>query len=142
MIINGNLITQRTYLTEIQLTSVTTGQQFQFNDVPTLRLGNIRLEGLQVFTADQLAVSPNGNTVISAAGSTGLVLTLAEERNDQIIYQIPIYDLISVNNGGLIRLFNSLQINLIKSFVQIMDGTSLNANESVLINWIYTPTGK
>lgn len=131
-------VIEYSYLAEIKLVNAPlAGQTVPFLDIPQLRLAmkSVKTVGLSVFTATQLAVSPNSNTMVSTVA--GMVLTLQVEGSAQDIYNIPCVDLLSASNSGLIRLFKEKTINFPKSFITILSATSLNLNESVCFNIIY-----
>ena len=129
-------IIYNSYLVEVNLTTVAVGQRYYFLDVPTLRAPYIFVQGIEAYNGDQVKLSPNNSTIISAAGSTGIVVTFAVRETEEV-YQIPYYTLIASANGGLIREFANKQINLTKSYVTILDSTNLNAAESCIFNFYY-----
>jgi len=127
-------IISKSYLTEINLVNAPTqGAKVPFLDIPMLR--GVRTIGLSCFTETQLTKSPNNKTIVSTVA--GLVLTLAVVSTEEI-FQFPCYDLVSGNNSGLIRLLNNKIIDLPKSFITILDTSSLSQDESVCFNFIYT----
>lgn len=130
------MIIENSYLVEVNLPSITLGQRYTFLDIPQLRYNAVTMMGIEAFTANQLATSPNNKTVISAAGSVNIVCTFVVNETEDI-YQIPYYTLISSNNAGLIREFQNKRINLVKSYITILNVTGLNANESVMFNFYY-----
>lgn len=130
------MIIENSYLVEVNLPSITLGQRYTFLDIPQLRYNAVTMMGIEAFTASQLATSPNNKTVISAAGSVNIVCTFVVNETEDI-YQIPYYTLISSNNAGLIREFQNKRINLVKSYITILNVTGLNANESVMFNFYY-----
>ena len=137
MIVNGNLVAGRTYMTEVLLTSNSTNQSFNFLDIPTLRFPNVAMEAIQIFTATQNTISPNGNTVIAASALPGLTLTLSIGGQEERIKDYSCYDLVPSLNGGLIRVFNNLQVNLVKSYIKIVDTSIVTANTSVLVQFTF-----
>ena len=130
-------IINNSYLVEVNLTTVANGQRYYFLDVPTLRAPYIFVQGIEAYSSDQVALSPNNSTIISAAGATGIVVTFAVRETEEV-YQIPYFTLISAANAGMIREFANKQINLTKSYVTILDSTNLNAAESCIFNFYYT----
>jgi len=130
------MIIQNSYLVEVNLPSVNLGQRYTFIDIPQLRYNAVTMMGIEAFTSTQLATSPNNKTVISAAGSVNLVCTFVVDETEDI-YQIPYYTLISGVNSGLIREFQNKRINLVKSYITVLNTTSLNANESAMFNFYY-----
>lgn len=130
------MIIENSYLVEVNLPSITLGQRYTFLDIPQLRYNAVTMMGIEAFTASQLATSPNNKTVISGAGSVNIVCTFVVNETEDI-YQIPYYTLISSNNAGLIREFQNKRINLVKSYITILNVSGLNANESVMFNFYY-----
>jgi len=121
---------------ELNLPTISLGQRYTFLDVPQLRYNAVIIEGLEAFTADQLAVSTNNKPIIGVLGALNLVLTLVVDETEEI-YQIPYYTLISANNAGLIREFANKRINLVKSYITILNTTNLAAGNSVIFNFYY-----
>lgn len=134
-------VIQNSYLAEIKLVNVpAAGQKVNFLDIPQLRddpsdpRRRVLTVGVSSYSAAQLTTSPNANTVVSTL--VGLVATFAIHSTEEI-FQIPVADLNSATNSGLIRLFKDKVINFPKSYITILDATGLNQNESVLFNVIY-----
>ena len=129
------LIISRSYLVEVNLANaVSTGARYNFLDVPQLR--KVYVQGVEAFDITGLAVSPNGKTIVSAAGSLSVIVTLCVGDKEDI-YQIPYYTLVAKNNGGIIREFANKMINLTKSYVQLVGTAGLTANESCIFNFYY-----
>lgn len=134
-------VIQNSYLAEIKLVNVpANGQKVNFLDIPQLRddprdpRRRVFTVGVSSYDVNQLAISPNSNPVVSTLA--GLVVTFAIHSTEEI-FQIPVIDLNSVSNSGLIRLFKDKIINFPKSYITILDSTGLNQNDSVLFNVIY-----
>lgn len=127
-------IIEKSYLVEINLGTVAAGKQINFQFIPQLQ-GSF-IYGIQAFSATQMAITPNGATSAAVAGIANCTVTFVVG-DDQDIYQMPIYDLISQNTAGLVRMFKNKVINLTKSFVTINGVTSLNNNEAICFQFIY-----
>lgn len=134
-------VIQNSYLAEIKLVNVpANGQKVNFLDIPQLRddprdpRRRVFTVGISSYDVNQLAISPNSNPVVSTLA--GLVVTFAIHSTEEI-FQIPVIDLNSVSNSGLIRLFKDKIVNFPKSYITILDSTGLNQNDSVLFNVIY-----
>lgn len=127
----------RSYLAEVNLGNSTPGQGQNINiqDYPQLR--DIMLTGVEVLFDDNIEVSPSGKVVVDRL--TGITLTLLDKFNMEMVYQYPTYDLNPSLNGGFYRDFVPFQLQLTKSYISILDTTGLNANESVVINFLYVP---
>lgn len=135
-------IIKNSYLVEVNLTTLTTGQRYNFLDVPTLRAPFIFVQGIEAFTANELTNSPNGAALVTALGAAGIVVTFAVAETEDI-YQIPYYTLVASQNAGIIREFANKQINLTKSYITVLDATNLTAAQSAVFNFYYQiKTGK
>jgi hypothetical protein len=119
----------RSYLIEVNLGATVpgAGSQVYINDYPTLR--NVFLYGVMAHSATTLAVSPSGKSAITAAG----------ERAMEIIHNYPIYDLDPINVSGFYRDYQPFPLQLTKSYITINTTTNLSANQSVLLNILYSP---
>ena len=135
------MIINRSYLVELNLPSISVGQRFFFLDVPQLRYNAVVIEGVEGFINTGLVSSPNGKNIISATGQLNLVVTLVVDETEEH-YQIPYYTLVSGNNAGLIREFNNKRINLVKSYITILNTTGLTAGESAIFNFYYRNQAK
>jgi hypothetical protein len=132
----NNLIIKRSQQIEFRLTgSLSTGKRFFATDIPNLSRNNIVVYGLEFFTSAQEATTPTGNTVVGS--STGITVTLRDNKKQEFMYQVPMYTLIRANNAGLIVLLKPRIINLTDCYVQITNTTGLNLNESVAANLYY-----
>jgi len=127
-------IIENSYLVEIPLGTPAANAQRNFNFIPQLE--GAEIYSVQAFTATQVGVSPNGATVIAAAGAASVVCTFCVG-NDQDIFLYPYYDLIASNNGGLQRMLKNKRLNLTKSFITMLTAANLNANESLIFQFFY-----
>jgi len=127
----------RSYLAEVNLgtTAPGNGQNINIQDYPQLR--DVIITGVQVFSQNQVAVSPQGKTVVTTL--SGITLTLMDKFNMEMIYQYPSYDLNPVNVSGFYRDFVPFELQLTKSYISVLSNTCLNANESVCLNFFYVP---
>lgn len=138
--ITTELIITNSYLAEINFSQAgAAGQRVYFKDIPTLtpRDGKTVIEtvGLEVFTRDDLNTSPNGATMITSANLATLLLTLTVGSRERC-YLIPCNTLRSTLQGGFIRRFYNLPINIVKSYVQVVT-SGISAGESVCFNFYY-----
>ena len=86
----NNLIIKRSQLIEAQFTGTpATGKKYQFTEIPNISRNNIVIYGFEAFTATQLAVTPNNNTVVASGVSDQLVVTLIDNDNKERVYQLP-----------------------------------------------------
>ena len=125
----------RSYLAEVNLGTTVpgAGQNINIQDFPQLR--DVIITGVQAYSAGQVAISPQGKTVVSTL--TGITLTLMDKFNMEMIYQYPTFDLNSANTSGFYRDFFPFDLQLTKSYISILSNAGLNANESVCLNFFY-----
>jgi hypothetical protein len=125
----------RSYLAEVNLgtTIPGNGQNINIQDYPQLR--EVYICGLEIFDSNQLAISPSGKTVV--AGLNGLTITLMDKFNMEMVYQYPCFDLNPANVGGFYRDIKPFFLQLTKSYISVLDATTVAANESVMLNIFY-----
>jgi hypothetical protein len=139
----NNLIIKRSQLIEAQFTGTpAAGKKYQFTEIPNISRNNIIVYGFEAFTATQLAVTPNNNTVVAAGVSDQLVVTLIDSDNKERIYQLPYYTAIRSLNGGFVLMVKPFILNLTRSYVQITSATGINANEVASFNLYYSIIGE
>ena len=139
----NNLIIKRSQLVEAQIVGTpAAGKKYQFTDVPNISRNNIIIYGFEVFTAAQLAVTPNNNTVIPSTVSDQLVVTLVDNENREIIYQLPYYTAIRSLNGGFVLMVKPFILNLTRSYVQITSATGISENQVASVNLYYSIVGE
>jgi len=139
----NNLIIKRSQLVEAQIVGTpAAGKKYQFTDVPNISRNNIIIYGFEVFTAAQLAVTPNNNTVIPSTVSDQLVITLVDNENREIIYQLPYYTAIRSLNGGFVLMVKPFILNLTRSYVQITSATGISENQVASVNLYYSIIGE
>jgi hypothetical protein len=139
----NNLIIKRSQLVEAQIVGTpAAGKKYQFTDVPNISRNNIIIYGFEVFTAAQLAVTPNNNTVIASDRSDQLVITLVDNENREIIYQLPYYTAIRSLNGGFVLMVKPFILNLTRSYVQITSATGISENQVASVNLYYSIIGE
>ena len=139
----NNLIIKRSQLIEAQFTGTpAAGKKYQFTEIPNISRNNIIVYGFEAFTATQLAVTPNNNTVVASGVSDQLVVTLIDNENKEKIYQLPYYTAIRSLNGGFVLMVKPFILNLTRSYVQITSATGINANEVASFNLYYSIIGE
>lgn len=134
-------IIRQSYAVELILTTIAVGQRYQFQDIPQLRGGTVFVTGIDAYSASGLTISPSQKTIISAAAAPNVVCVFAVGETEDI-YQIPYSALISQLNGGLIRMFDSKAINLVKSYCILNSVSGVTAGESLFFNFYYTDAKK
>jgi hypothetical protein len=139
----NNLIIKRSQLIEAQFTGTpAAGKKYQFTEIPNISRNNIIVYGFEAFTATQLAVTPNNNTVVASSVSDQLVVTLIDSDNKERVYQLPYYTAIRSLNGGFVLMVKPFILNLTRSYVQITSATGINANEVASFNLYYSIIGE
>ena len=125
----------RSYLAEVNLGTTTpgNGQNINVQDYPQLR--EVYICGLEVFDSAQLSISPSGKAVVTQL--KGLSVTLMDKFNMEMVYQYPAFDLNPANVGGFYRDLKPFYLQLTKSYVTVLDATTVAANESVMLNIFY-----
>jgi len=120
---------------ELKLTSNSGGTSLNFADVPQLR--GKYVQGIEAFTDAQVKKTMTQTDVIADAGKNGLLCNIVVD-SDTILENLPYYTLISTYNGGLIREFKNIKININKSNIYIGDGTNIVTNTSAFFTFYYT----
>jgi len=132
----NNLVIKRSQQIEFRLTgSIATGKRYNATDIPNLSALNCVVYGIEFFSATQEATTPSGNTVVGT--TTGVTVTLRDNKKQEFMYQIPMYTLIRANNAGLIVLLKPRIINLTDCYVQLTNTTGITLGESVAANIYY-----
>lgn len=126
---------KRSYLIEINVgtTIPGNGSNINFQDYPQLR--NVYFAGCTVLDRNTCTKSPSGKTIV--LDTNGITLTLLDKFNQEIMHQYPTVDLNPYYNSGFYRDIVPFPIQLTKSYITILDNTTIAANESFLINIFY-----
>jgi hypothetical protein len=125
----------RSILVELPLTTTANGSTLNFNDVPQLR-GKF-VQGIEAYTSTQVSKSQTQRTIIGSGSQSAFLVNLVTD-SETTFENIPYFTLISSNNGGLIREFNNLKININKSNIYISFNTGLTTAQSALFTFYYT----
>lgn len=128
------LIIKNSYLVEVNLGTPAASAQVNIGTINEL-LGRI-IYGVQAFSVADVALSPNGQTVVSSAGLASLTLTLIEQ-DRQNVFLYAMSDLRAPNVNGRQRAFRPAKYDLTRSFITMMTATNLVANDRVLLNFYY-----
>jgi hypothetical protein len=132
----NNLVIKRSQQIEFRLTgSIATGKRYNATDIPNLSALNCVVYGIEFFSSTQEATTPSGNPVVGT--TTGVVVTLRDNKKQEFMYQVPMYTLIRANNAGLIVLMKPRIINLTDCYVQLTNTTGITLNDSVAANIYY-----
>jgi hypothetical protein len=125
----------RSILVEIPLTTTAAGSTINFADVPQLR-GKF-VQGIETFTNAQITKTPTQRNVIGNLNGANFLVNLLTDSETTFEY-IPYFTLIPASNGGIIREFKNLKININKSNIYITSPSGLTVNESAVFNFYYT----
>jgi len=128
------LIIKNSYLTEVNLGTVAASAQVNIGTINEL-LGRV-IYGVQAFSVADIALSPNGQTVVSTAGLASCVLTLVEQ-DRQNVFLYPLSDLRAANVNGFQRAFRPGKYDLTRSFITMVVATNLVNNDRVCLNFYY-----
>lgn len=134
----NNLIVGKSQLVEAPILGTPgLGLEVNFADIPNISKGNIKLYGIEAFTADQMSVSPSGLTVIASADAALIGVTLVTMKDEKIMENQAYYNLIRSNNGGFIMLLNNYQINLTKCYMTLNGAGGMSTDETGLFMLYY-----
>jgi hypothetical protein len=127
----------RSYLVELYFgtSAPGVGANFNFQDFPELR--DVYITGVQVCSNTYITTAPSGRTVIAAADLPGLVLNLVDVNTNIRIYNYPTFDLQPDNANGFYRDFVPFKLNLVKSYITVLQNIGIVANESLCFNFFY-----
>lgn len=127
----------RSYLVELYFgtSAPGAGAQINFQDYPELR--NVYVCGVEVASADYLTLSPSGKSVAAGSNLPGIVLNLLDINTNIKVYNYPTFDLQPSNVSGYYRDFEPFKLNLVKSYVTILQNIGINANQSLCFNFFY-----
>lgn len=133
-----NIIFQNTILVELIMSNAAAaaGNQFYFQDVPMLR-GKKVYGVIAHLSGVDLTISTQGNPVVDSAEARVSLLTLANTQSGYPNYQLPVYELNPTQNGGFVRQFADLPIDITKSYVQITAASTLVTNDTWAFTFIY-----
>lgn len=127
-------IIERSYLTEVNLGTVSVGRTINFQYIPELQ--DVTVYGIQVYAGEDQQTSPNGAAVVPNAGLPSIAVTLVVG-DDEIVTRQSCFDLRSANVAGFVRTYANQKINLVKSYITLVSVTGISNNQSILFNFIY-----
>lgn len=125
----------KSILVELQITTTANGSSINFSDVPQLR-GKF-VQGIEAYTSSQVSRTQTQRTVIGSGSQSCFLVNLVTD-SETVFENIPYYTFIASNNGGIIREFKNLKININKSNVYICFNTGLTTSQSALFTFYYT----
>lgn len=130
-----NIVFDRAIGVELVLpATIAAGVVTPFQDVPQLR--GAFVQGIEAFTDEQVASTPTQTSVFEAAAADDMLMTFVQGQEDYTQW-IPYYTLISSKNGGLIREFKNLQVNINKSNV-LIGGTAATGAKALYFMFYYS----
>jgi hypothetical protein len=132
-----DIIISNTILVELNgRTFGSAGQRYFFSDVPELR--GAKVYGIIAhLNASDYNTSTTGTTIIGTTQARQSLLTIVTEDSKQPVQRMPLFDLNPIQNGGLIRTFANIPINIQKSFVEITGTSGFSANDTFAFTFIY-----
>jgi len=137
----NNLVANRSQLVYAQLGStggsVAAGNPYRFTPVENMTQLNIAVYGVEAFGATQLAVTPDGYTVVANSVLDQLALTLVDKTGNEVLKDFPCYNLVRANIGGFVNLFADYNLDMVKCYVKVTDTTGITAGNVVAFNWYY-----
>ena len=120
-----------------ELGTPSAGASFRFENQPDISQNNIRLYGIQAFTADQLSKDDQNRTVVSAAAAKGITVNIVDKENEVVYENIPLTQLVTQNNGGFTTLTKPTIVNLTSCQINLNDTTGLSEGEVVVLNFLF-----
>jgi len=125
----------KSILVELPLTAIANGTTLNFSDVPQLR-GKF-VQGIESYTANEVGKTQTQRTVIPFTNVSSFLVNLVTD-NETVFENIPYFTFNTYNNGGIIREFKNLKININKSNIYIANGSGLSTAQSALFTFYYT----
>jgi hypothetical protein len=138
-----NSVIIKSQLVEAQVTGTpSTGRRYNFLEVPNISRNNIVCYAIEAFGVDQLTFSPSGKEVVGGAAAsmiptTGIVVTLVDNKKQEFTYQIPYSAMIRQNNGGFLIYLAPRLLNLTDCYIQITNTTDIATDEVAIFNLYY-----
>lgn len=134
----NNLILKRSQLIEAQLTGTGLNTKSYFQQIPNLSRNNIKVYGIEVYTATQLAKSVSNATVLPASALPSLTVTLVDKNGQFPIQDLPVYNLVRSLNSGFVTLLANFEMNLTACYINNVDTANLNTGQVLLFNLYYS----
>ena len=128
-------IIDKTYSVEIPFTTLSQGTNYNFPVIQ--QLNGAKVYGIEAFHTDDIAITKQGRTVISAAAAANLTVTLVVGQNEDV-YQVPYLDLRPGSNSGIIRMLNNKLLDVTNCYITMNSTTGFTANQAAVIQFIYT----
>jgi hypothetical protein len=127
----------RSYLVELFLGTTAPGQgaSLNFQDFPELR--DVYITGIEVCGDDYLANAPSGRINTPSTNLPGIVLNLLDTNTNIRLYNYPTFDLQPNNVSGYYRDIEPFKLNLVKSYITILQNIAIANNTSLCFNFLY-----
>jgi hypothetical protein len=125
----------KSILVELQITTTANGSSINFSDVPQLR-GKF-VQGIETYTANEVTKTQTQRDVIAQANVSSFLVNLVTD-SETVFENIPYFTFNTYYNGGIIREFKNLKININKSNIYITSGSGLSTSQSALFTFYYT----
>lgn len=131
------MIIKKSYLFEVPVGASVGGNGREISFPQNLgQINNAIVYGIEVYSASDINASPSGATPVSLAGCRSAVLKVFENSTANL-FLLPLVDLMPSQQGGLQREFKPFRVNMSKSKIVLFAGTSISANQSFILNFIY-----
>jgi hypothetical protein len=105
---------------------------FQLDD----ELNQRQIVALDVWSVDEISVTPAGNEVVSLDALTGSTLTL-QDGSDQKIKEIPLRTFRLLDNGGIRFYLTDLIFNMQSSYIRIGADGLVDAGQAYYLTFWY-----
>lgn len=128
-------------LVTVTVNTGTGDAEVPFQDVSELRSRGACVVGIETFDADQMAFTPDGLPVISAADSLKCTVTFKDPSSLERLKDVPLWTLNPVYMGGIYKQFMPFEANWQSCFVKFTGGFSAAAQQNVPFGIIWELPG-
>lgn len=133
-----NLIIENTQIVEVISTGAAPGKAFALPSTLKILDGK-KTVGIICHASDvDYTVSTAGNPVMTVAELKQCTLVL-DIGGMTPVMNLPLYQLIASNNGGFIRQFASLPLEISKCYIQLNNNSGFTDNDTFAFTFIYKP---
>jgi len=117
--------------------------KFQLTQNNFLNVPDVIIYGIEVLSTTEMAVSPTGRTLITAANVPNLILNIFERgQTTQFGRNYPATRLRPSLYDGITQYFNPRPIDLNLSYVQMVAAGTMASGESICLNVYYKKVGE
>ena len=132
-----NLIIENSQLVEVLTVGAAPGKTYAFPSTLKILDGK-KTVGIICHANDvDYTVSTAGNNIMTVAELKQCTLVL-DIGGQTPVMNIPLYQLLASNNGGFIRQFGSLPLQISKCYVQLNNNSGFTDNDTFAFTFIYT----